>query len=248
MNPYFNENTVLDYIKKELGHPYNVIEFDDDYLINQLITNQNYLKEFSQYFPKEERLLLTKDNALSYNNIYEDAGVPPTHAAINNRWLLESDNEILGVKRVINNSLYNTAYYNDMMVGIVHPIDYATSNLNKSIIEPTLTHHFIYPDILEVKGWHRGWELMAILETVHDKDLTSIPSSLHVRFNHFCLYTAAKMILHIRAKYSGMQTPFGELNINVDMLQSLADKKEELIESFRSANNFTSRGVAVFVM
>lgn len=247
MNPYFNENTVLDYVKQVLGAPFNIIEFDDDYLINNIIVRHDYLKEFSRYFPKEERIILTEENKVKLNDYINQNSNNNLQYINSNRWYLNSENEILGVRDVISNNFYGGEYiYNDTILHS-NPLDFSVYNLMSSIVDNKVSFNFYYPDILEVKGFSKMNNMVAILDVVHDKDLSSIPSSLHMHYNKFALYTAADAILHIRGKYNNLSTPFGEININMELIQSLADKKAELIQEFKGVGNLTRRGVSVFV-
>lgn len=253
MNPFFNENTVLDYIKQSLGVPYNVIEFSDEELVNNIILNHNYLKEFSQYFPKEERVELNMENnqktmidKLKYTNP-EKYNTYSKSEELSNRWYLNVDNEILGVRKIVSSSSNEVlAFYSDV-INYGNPLDYATGQMTRSMAEQPMTHIFYYPNVVEVRGYPKNRLMTAVLDVVHDKDLSSIPSTLHHSYNKLCLYNTANALLGIRSKYSNMSTPFGELNLNLDYLQSLAEKKAELIQEFKSPANFASRGVAVFV-
>lgn len=253
MNPYFNENTVLDYIKQSLGVPYNVIEFSDEELVNNIILNHNYLKEFSQYFPKEERVELNMENnqktvidRLKYTNPEKYDSYSKSEE-LSNRWYLNVDNEILGVRKIISSSSNEVlAFYSDV-INYGNPLDYATGQMTRSMAEQPMTHIFYYPNVVEVRGYPKNRLMTAVLDVVHDKDLSSIPSTLHHSYNKLCLYNTANALLGIRSKYSNMSTPFGELNLNLDYLQSLAEKKTELIQEFKSPANFATRGVAVFV-
>lgn len=254
MNPYFNENTVLDYVKQTLGVPFNIIEFSDEELINNIILNHNYLKEFSQYFPKEERIELNMENnqstiieKLKTTNPekYEKYKRQPE---LSNRWVLDVDNEILGVRKIISSSSNEVlAFYSDV-INYGNPVDFATTQMTRSLVEQPMTHIFYYPNIVEVKGYPKNRIMTAVLDVVHDNDLSSIPSTLHHSYNKLCLYNTASALLGIRYKYANMSTPFGELNLNIEYLQQLADKKQELIQEFKSPANFASRGVALFVM
>lgn len=247
MNPYFNENTVLDYVKLHLGYPFNIIEFDDNFLINEIICSNNYLKEFSQYFPKEERIELNDSNNLDTMEI--NTAKPGNYKGIyNNRWKLHSENEILAVQKVIRSAFGgNAILYGDAPV-YQNPIGFSTDNFLLSMTEPRITFRFYYPDILEVYGMARTHTMMAVLSTVHDKDLSSIPSSLHMSYNRFCLYTAANFILAIRYKYETMETPFGQISLNIQWIQDLANKKTELIQEFRHPGNWNSRGAGILVI
>lgn len=158
MNQYFNENTVLDYVKQSLGAPYNIIEFDDDYLIDRIILNHNYLKEFSQYFPKEERIYLTSENNESVINrrLKEKNPEKFTNLQVNeyenNRWVLDTENEILGVKNILSTSV-NTihSFYSDAFI-YSNPIESSTNNLVRSMADIKISYKFYYPNIVEVKG------------------------------------------------------------------------------------------------
>lgn len=259
MNEYFNEQTVLNYIKTNLGVPFNILEFDDDFLINEVIVNHNYLKEFSAYFPKEEHIPLVRENSLSYIMNEEKDKKPEENKnqsylkeVEDNIWLIEpkDGSEILGVKRIIHNSLHDLYQVYDVM-HYSHPTDISTYNLNSSMLAPTLTYKFTYPNKLQVFGLGVNFRLayasIAVCETVH-KGLETIPSSLHFAYNKFCLYTTAVLLLHVRTKYENFSTPFGELNLNLNWLQDLAAKKAELIEEFRRPSNFNQRAVGIFVL
>lgn len=247
MNPYFNENTVLDYVKLHLGHPFNIIEFDDNFLINEIICSNNYLKEFSQYFPKEERVELNDSNniAKTENKGYNKGNFKGLY---NNSWKLESENEILSVYKVIQSTFVgNAALYGDIPM-YQNPLGFNTDNFLISMTEPKITFKFYYPDILEVYGMTKTHTMMAVLNVVHDKDLSSIPSSLHMSYNKFCLYTAANFILAIRYKYETMDTPFGQISLNIPWIQDLANKKQDLIQEFRHPGNWNSRGAGILVV
>lgn len=254
MNPWFNETTVLEYIKREFGVPFNILEFDDDYIVEKVIRDQTNLKEFSRYFPKEERVILdTHNNERAvleklYNSNpkkYKDMPLPTVDSNI---WVLDSDNEILGVKRIINNPINDSlAYYADMY-SIDNPVESATFDLTRSFMNKPITHKFLHPNRVEIKGYCRPGRMLAILETVHDNDLSTIPSSLHIDYKNLCVYNTAELILRVRNKYTNMSTPFGELNLNIDWIQQIADKKMELIQSFAAPSNFTSRGLGIIVV
>ena len=254
MNPYFNENTILAYIKKMLGVPFNILELNDETLINDVILDHSFLKEFSQYFPKEERITLSQEN--NERTIIESLKKknPNKYKDINfknkfhNVWLLDSKNEIIGIRDIIHNPANDIlAYYGDIMT-YANPVETATYDLTRSMIEKPITFKFYYPNKVEVLGYNRSYDMIAIVDVVHDKDLSSIPSSLHLEYQKLCLYNTANLVLHIRQKYNNMSTPFGELNINVEWMQELAGRKQELLQQFKSPGNFASRGMGMVVL
>lgn len=48
-----NEIDVLEWIKVELGHPFNVIELEDDYIVKMIIQKEA-LEYFSRFYPRAE--------------------------------------------------------------------------------------------------------------------------------------------------------------------------------------------------
>lgn len=266
LNPDFNANIVLSFIKYHLGYPNNIIELSDDFIIDNIILHPHYLVEFSKYCPKEERIYLTADN----NELEElkvmrkknpelfdginiargnNLNLDNVNTRMHNRWILNSQNIIIGIKSVdylragsIYELFYN-GYYN-----YGNHVDQASMNLMHAMNDVVMTHKFYPPNIVEVQGFPRYYKLMATIEVSHDKDLSSIPPNIRDIFMKFCLYTTASYLLGIRSKYSNLSTTIGEISLNLDFLSNLAEKKNELYASLRHVGNFNSRGLGIVVV
>jgi len=226
----FNERVVCDYIKKKLGHPYNIIELSDSDIIS--IFTDGVLKKFSKYFPYETRQILNINDAVPYGS---------------NSFRLDiSKNEVISVQNVIGDSNNFIAKYAN--VGSSDPLNDTLNSFIRDYGKNIGSFKFIHPNILEVyNGIYTPLFLVKVL-AVHNKDLTSIPINLQDLFRDYALYNVAEYIYGIRVKYNELNTPFGTLNLNLDFLRELIDKKQQFEEdNFKKVGNFNRNLAGIIV-
>ena len=225
-----NSFRVVEYVKEELGFPFQFIEYNDEQILHRC---QEYtLREFSQYFPDVE--------TLGYNMSYAGNKVP---GKANEFYLTDPLNlEILNVVNI---------YWplDDYMIHGHPPIgafsmqdiasfvlDAETSGWVRQFSIYNKTFEFKHPNIIRISGNITGYDRIAIeYERMQPKDFSHIQNDLQHWFLEFCLADMMIVLGRIRSKYSqgeGMKTPFGEIPLQSGILDEGKEKKKELLEKF----------------
>lgn len=229
----FNMNSVLDYIKARLGASHRKIEFSDEGLI-RCITEQT-LPEFSIYFPYfcQYRLDTSDDNKVYGSDT--TFFVPET---IN-------DFQVMGVQWAINSTLVGS---NNLMTTEANQITMlgtcpmaALSALVGARLAQTLSTStgftnesftFLPPNMIRLNA-NVGSYPTLVLRTTHRRDLTTIPFGASSLFKELALCDVCLDIIGIRNYFQNIQTLFAQIQLNVDELKNIAEKRVDLIERFR---------------
>ena len=210
----FNERTVLDYIKGNLGSPKTHLELLDTEILD-IITGRAR-KKFSTYHPREKLIVLTPSNlVLNTDNIYTIPDDPLT---------LEPP-EIITVE-----AIYTTT------TTTLSEIDYATgdsgdmfSGVNNALLAPKrdkLTFKFDSPNLLSCFGTTNTDNIYVKAKIAHDLDCTTIPINKQEIFLENALILVAKNILPIRDKYARIGSPIGDIQLNVEFIREIAQREE----------------------
>ena len=222
---YFYKS-VLDYIKARLGASHRKIEFSDEGLI-RCITEQT-LPEFSIYFPYfcQYRLDTSDDNKVYGSDT--TFFVPET---IN-------DFQVMGVQWAINSTLAGSNNQITMLgtcpmaalsalVGarLAHTLSTSTGFTNESFT-------FLPPNMIRLNA-NVGAYPTLVLRTTHRRDLTTIPFGASSLFKELALCDVCLDIIGIRNYFQNIQTLFAQIQLNVDELKNIAEKRVDLIERFR---------------
>ena len=101
----------------------------------------------------------------------------------------------------------------------------------QSATEICLTFDFRAPNIIEI--FPKGLQYSSIFvecKLVHPTHLRTIPPTAREILRELFLADLAADVLSVRQYFQNLQSPFGELNLNLDRLQQQADKRQEIIE------------------
>jgi hypothetical protein len=222
-----NENRVLDYIKKELGFPYVHLELTDEAIMEH--TKQFTIREFSYYIP--ELAWLGVDTSLPANKVPGKA----------NEWYISDPQgrEILNVTDIYF-SLGNLILHGHPPLGpLTHgelrewALSVATSMDVKMFSSFDYTFQFKHPNVVRISPLQGGEKFVTIeYERMQSDDFSGIPNEQQLLFCDFALANIMIVLGRIRKKYSGgtLRTPFGEIPIEMDVLEEGKEKKREVIE------------------
>lgn len=223
-----NWSFVLNRIKDELSLPSQPLEKTDDEIISYL--KNNALKKFEKYFPDK--------NIITLNTEEENVKVPHKESVF---YLFDpEDREILNVVQmdtqvgdlmVLGHNIWGAWSY-DQVPTIALQNANARNTLQHSMFNYTI--EFLPPNKLRILPKFSG--ICAIeYERSHDPELSTIEPSLQDYFVDLCLGMSEMWIGKLRQKYSSYNTPFGEININGDVIyndgKDLFDKTIEKLEN-----------------
>ena len=161
------------------------------------ITNR-YLREFSKFYPHKIMCELVYDST-------------------NKCYIINTDKEIISVEKVqdlgyiLNNRMARPR------VDAILAKDTYRDFIAFRYVEPNM----VYIGQLVLSG------LSARVNVVHEADLSTITQDKRAIFEEFCVIEVAIWLLAIRSKYSEFSSPVGSLNLNIDFLRTIADKKEQ---------------------
>lgn len=207
-----NWNNVLEYIKLNMGVPVNLLEISDDELVGYL--KRHVLPHFSQYSPAKKYAYINASN-LAPSSIpgsprYQyKIPTPPGEYIV----------DIVEVYFSGETSVID--YYDGSLVSAQVTMDVVIANAyidaTKSI-QVKNTWEFIPPDLIifdkEIKS------AVVVYNTPHVTLETIRPDLFHKAFKPLCLGYTKVWIAAFRSKFESLATPFGQLNLNYDRLQT----------------------------
>lgn len=214
---------ILEYIKGNLGYDTNIIELTDDFIITWL---QNHIiREFSDYCPEKafvgfkphEAERVPNTNNQFYFNDPEGRDIYSVLEMIDNTSLL-GGHPLMGVSHMMQ--------IPDFLVSAI------TSNMAKRFSMTSHIYEFIDPNIIRISGFIPTF-VVIVYEREHAKNFSSIPKEYHSDFLDLCLGEIMKLIGVRRKQFSNLSTPYGEINIDLDIEdkgQALKDKVHENID------------------
>lgn len=222
---------VLERVLDEMSLPDQFIEKTNDEIKNYLIRTS--LRKFSTYFPSKERIALdTADN-----NIKVQSGRQ------NEYFLNDADGlEILGISELIPTQ----SNYNVLGHPYIAPFDYesmpefalstfkAMNAYQFSDLNPTV--EFMPPNKFRLSSLYRG-RFVLQYERMHHADLNTIPNDLSDLFCELCIAQIKMWIGNLRKRYSNINTPFGEVNINGEDLYSTGKELyDSVVEEMKNSS------------
>ena len=218
-------NYVLNYIKTEL--PQQIIELSDKEIINVIKTKT--LPVFSQYFPAKEKYIidetyLCNESTGSFRIPIDDPG---RIIDIYDVYLNISGGGAISTKDQVIDSLLG---------GWLSKIDNVTSSAPLPYLDPTNPGCITFGQNLSYISQYLP--MTVILKVLH-KDLNTIPTEYFYRF--FLPLAAADVKLTLakaRMKYGMLNTPIGQINLNVDaLIQEAQQERQEIIQRMDSISN-----------
>lgn len=207
-------NSILGYIKRELGTGVNLLEMSDEELIEGL--DEDVLSLFSQYCPHKDYTFISLQHLIPF----KDPGHP--------QWMylmpIEDGQHIIDIYEVMPNTsglnldelgMDSIDYSKDSMIDLVISNAYIDAAQSLST-RNTWTFH--PPKTIEMdKKIDRG---CVIYNTPHDTPKTVRPDLFNTTFKPLCLGNVQKWLAAKRAKFENVATPFGQINLNWQKLET----------------------------
>lgn len=206
-----NWNNVLEYIKLFLGVPVNLLEISDDDLVKYL--KRQVMPLFSQYTPAKKFTYITPAHRISMTS-----GAPQFRYSIPiepGEYIVD----IFGAYPLRDVSIVDT--FGGALINAQMTMDMVIANTYIDAVRSLQvrnTWEFIPPNILVFDQ-----EIAAcavIYNTPHVVLDTVRPDLYHKSFKPLCLGFTKLWVASMRSKFEGLATPFGQMNLNYDRLQT----------------------------
>jgi len=217
-----NWNNLLTYIKHELGAPSNKLEMTDTEIQSHITSI--VMPEFSAYLGANIYYVLTDAMKITSTGTTTAYKLP----------LVADGTEVVEV---------NNAYFagpnsgitssNNATAGMVtDPAAIMMSTLASDAYNymlPIRSFRFNAPDIIV---FNNALTQMVVLDLdiIHTNPNTIPADMYHKAFKKQCLISVIDWIISMRSKYQTMQTPFGEVGLNIDFLQTKADRMRDEVK------------------
>jgi hypothetical protein len=208
-------DSVLEYVKLNLGFPYKSIEHEDQTILNYI--NTHTVNLFSGYVADIARMQFDADDA-----------VPGT----NNAEYIMNDPEgcdILNVKDVIHSItdafvtnhpwLFFPSY--DDLPG--HYIDIFRSRTQNMLSLTKKTYEFVPPNKLYLTPIRFVTAFLVKYERTHPTDYSTIPAQWISVFLDLALADVKDLVASIRELYGELTTPWGPIPLNPEALRANAE-------------------------
>jgi len=224
-----NSTKVLNYIKGEIGFPWQFVELSDEEILDHI---RNYtMKTFAHYFPDETTIGLNVQ--LASNKVANKA---------NEFYITDPEGrEILGVSHVYysagNLYLFGHPPLGPMSMGELEQWAFSVEVAGwvKSFSSFNYTHVFKHPNILSIRPTPNSEQWIAIeYERAHAEDFSTITNDLQMYFLELALADIGMRIGRLRKKYSaggaGIPTPFGNIPLDDSIFEEFKEKRAEVLE------------------
>ena len=215
-------------IKARLGASHRNLELDDRDIVN-LLQNET-LKTASIYNPFFLEYLLDPETERveGMGNVFN---VPMEIAGF----------ETMGVEKVF--AAQNTAsMYGFVPYGILggdigtimgNYLNMKLANGITGLMLPPDTFQYVHPGMLRIFNTYTQNKYFVVLRTTHKKDFSTFPYGLRETIMKLALADVANDLLGIRTFFQNLGSTFAEINLNTDLLNNWADKRDDLIENMR---------------
>lgn len=219
-----NWNNLLDYIKKQCGVPVASLELSDHDIKSYI--SDHVLPEFSQYCPATKWIKIDSNNRLSIEE-------SPNYNSEVYQIPIDENIQINSIQDVF---LYQSGVLpTDILMYLSNPQDIVLNNSMNDMVnslQPLQTWDFIPPNLISFsKELYSGFQATIIQLNIVPENLGSIPFDLYHRiFKPMCLKAIYELILSRRDKFRQVTTPFGEIVLNLETLQSKIDNLTRKIE------------------
>ena len=215
-------------IKARLGASHRNLELDDRDIVS-LLQNET-LKTASIYNPFFLEYLLDPETERveGMGNVFN---VPMEIAGF----------ETMGVEKVF--AAQNTAsMYGFVPYGILggdigtimgNYLNMKLANGITGLMLPPDTFQYVHPGMLRIFNTYTQNKYFVVLRTTHKKDFSTFPYGLRETIMKLALADVANDLLGIRTFFQNLGSTFAEINLNTDLLNNWADKRDDIIESMR---------------
>lgn len=220
-------NTVLEYVKDNLGFPFMHLELTDEQITDYI--QRHTVTEYSYYIPQLSKVPL--------NTNLDSLKVP----GIANEFYIHDPQglEILNVIEIYMNTgelyLHGHPPLGPLTMGELPEWALSVNNAmtTKMFSSFDYTFEFKHPNTIRISPV-RNTELGTVIieyERQQPCDLSGIPNDLQTYFKKLALADIMIVIGRIRKRYGGnMRTPFGEIPLESDIYEEGKELKREVIE------------------
>lgn len=224
----YNELVLLDIVKSAFGVPENLIELDDERIIHILTTEVR--RDFSKYHPLEQTFTLNESDLVNIDS---------------NIYIIPEDKckEIMNVKLVLDDATSVLSGFS----AANRQVDYDLfDSLDRSLLNQgssragQLTFKFQHPNKLAVNERSSN-TLIVKANTLHLEDFSSVAFNEQDILERYAKINIAEKLVGIRRKYGTFNTPFGEIQLDIETINEIIAGKTEFMESERKAGNLTKR-------
>jgi len=209
-----NISQVIRKIEGRLGYKFQMLELSTEEIVEVL--KQDTLLDFSMIFPYIHRVKIdTALDRVSQND---------------SRFYINSPFRILMINDVIYNDrgLYGTGgAYNGNII-----MDQISSNL-KSLTHNPLTYKFIPPNIIEIMPKYNTYgNILVETQCIHPS-FNTIPNKYNNTFFKLALKDVCIYLRPLRQKFENMSTPYGSINLNMDLINEQADSRDDYYQDLK---------------
>jgi len=228
-----NESLVLEFVKAELGFPFQPLEFEDENILHHI--QKFTIPTFSHYAPQKKKM------NLSFLN--DKLKVP---GRANEFYLMEPEGgEILNVVDVYYNQSDLIIHGHPPMgsfsqIGLRNwALDVHTSMTQKMFSNWDYTHEFSHPNQLRISPTPTPTFNHATIEyeRMQPEDFRGIQNDLRTLFLELCLADTMMRIGRLRKRYGDglLRTPFGEIPLSAEILDEGKELRSSIIEKLEKA-------------
>jgi len=226
-----NASIIIRRLEKALGFKFMDVELSHDEIIENI--KDETLKEFSKFFPYQEICVIDPANKVE---------------PYDNRFFLKTQNECIGINRLVGGSLLGANY----VTGLLHPIaadmllgDPISRQLNMDLMSFTsnpITFKYIEPGMIEIMPvYNNVRSYIVVVNTVHPDTFMTIPVNLEDEFMSYAIADTKAALYPLRGRFSNLQTPYGTMELNLEQFQGAEDEKKQIIEKWRSNSGKNSK-------
>ncbi len=209
-------SSILKYIKRELGTGIQLLEKSDDDLIEGLY--EDCLALFSQYSPHKDYCFITQNDLITTAL----SGQPRYRY----KMPIPNDITVIDILEVLPNS--GGGGFSEL--GLAEDIEITSA---ENMIDIVIAN--AYSDAAHSLGVRNTWEFKepniiimdqntyraaVIYNTTHESPKTVRPDLYNTTFKPLCLGYAQKWIAAVRSKFENVATPFGQINLNWQKLET----------------------------
>lgn len=226
-----NATIIIRRLEKKLGFRFMDLEISHDEIIDNI--KDETLRTFSKYFPYQETCVIDPKNKVE---------------PYDNRFYLHTQNECLGINRLIGGSLLGANY----VTGLLHPIaadmllgDPISRQLNIDLMSFTsnpITTKYIEPGMIEIAPIYNNIQsYIVVVNVVHPDHFGTIPINLEDQFMKYALADTQSTLYTMRTRFSSINTPYGNIELFLDQFQGAEDVKTQLEEQWRVNSHKNSK-------
>jgi hypothetical protein len=230
---------IIERLKEELGLPFQVLERSDEEIEEYL--KKNTVKKFSKFFPTKYRITL--ETSVS------DVQVPNRQSEF---YVVDPDDRTIlsiidfiptfGTKLLTGHPVMGAFSYNAIPE---YALAVNAANTTELFSIYNYTHEFMAPNIIRISPIFNGQAVIEYERSI-DPELSDIHPELEDDFTELCIAMFFQQIGRIRRRYSNINTPFGDIQLNAEEIFSEGETRyNELMEKFNNGtipNVIFSRG------